>query len=498
MSDASLASAPLERLPSGIAGLDVILQGGLLRGGFYIVAGEPGTGKTILANQISFHLAGEYGRVLYVTLLAENHSRMFAHLRPLAFFEPGLVGEGILYFSGYGALTNEGLSGLAQFLRRAIRQHRATLLVIDALETIVDLAETPLALKRLIHELHVYSESTGCTLLALAQPMTIGSAPVYAMVDGVIELDDRALGLRNVRELVVRKLRGSDYLRGSHQFAIGERGVEVYPRTESRYIGPRRGAMATQRMSIGVSRLDEMIDGGLRAGSSTMLLGTPGSGKTVLGLHFLAAGARRGEPGLYFGGVEAPEQVIEKGDRLGLDLSSLVAQGLIEISPQQELETIVDREAERLLQLVDQQGARRLVIDGIERFDPGGYPERLGLFFSALLGELGARGVTALLSVQMRQLFGPAIEVPVHELSSVVDNIMLLRAVELHAQLYRLLSVLKARDSSYDSTLREFRITSAGLEVAATFESAEAILTGLARPVQSGGGPPPRRALRRQ
>jgi circadian clock protein KaiC len=489
MSDAALYAGPLERIATGIDGLDVILHGGFLRGGIYMVSGDPGSGKTIFANQMCFHHVRAGERVLYITLLAENHSRIFSNLRELAFFDPGPIGETLLYFSGYGALRNDGLSGLSNFLRQSIRQYRASLVVIDGLETAVDVAESSLALKRFIHELHVYVEAMNATLILLAQLDPNVCPPIHAMADGVIELYDRQHDLRAVRELTVQKLRGSDYVRGRHLFNINARGIVVHPRTEALPASTTAtGAHSLERLQTGVVRLDEMLEGGLLPESTTMLLGTPGSGKTVLGLHVLAAGARAGEQGLYFGSTEKPARLVQKATRIGLSFDGWVEQGLIEVVWQPPREPILDVLAERVLDAVRRRGVRRLFIDGIDAFEAAVYPERLPAFFAALTNQLNMLGVTTVIAVEMRELFGPTVEFPSQNFSANIDNIIFLRYVELRSQLYRLLSILKIRDSGYDPAIREFKITDQGLDVAATFESAEAILTGLARPLPADAG----------
>jgi circadian clock protein KaiC len=223
-----------------------------------------------------------------------------------------------------------------------------------------------------------------------------------------------------------------------------------------------------------------------------MVLGTPGSGKTVLGLHFLAAGARKGERGLYFGFDEPAELLIEKADKIGLGFSDHIASGLIDIVWQPPLDNILDALAERLLTLVRAHRVSRLFIDGLSGLERAvGYPERMFAFFAALMIQLRSLGVTTVFSTEMAQLFGPEVELPAAYASGTTDNILFLRYVELRSHLYRLISIMKMRDSAYEAAIREFIITEHGIEVAATFESAEAILTGLGRPIASGERPTP-------
>jgi circadian clock protein KaiC len=232
-----------------------------------------------------------------------------------------------------------------------------------------------------------------------------------------------------------------------------------------------------------------MMHGGPFARSCTMLLGTPGSGKTLLGLHFLAAGARQGEPGLYIGFDEPPEWLLPKADAVGLDFSRHVAAQRIDLLWQAPLDSLLDALAAQLLARVRTRQVRRVFIDGLSGLERAQlYPERMFAFFTALVLQLRALGVTTVFSAEVPQLFGPEVTLPSDYASGATDNIIFLRYVELHAQLHRLISVMKMRDSGYDTALREFRITAHGIVVEATFAGAEAILTGLARPLPPAAG----------
>ncbi len=222
----------------------------------------------------------------------------------------------------------------------------------------------------------------------------------------------------------------------------------------------------------------------------TMLLGVPGSGKTLLGLHFLADGARHGQPGLYFGFNEPPARLIDSARQVSLDMGEHVTNERLHILWQSPVENLLDALAERLLEAVQQWQIQRLFIDGFGGFQNAvAEPERLYPFFTALTHQLYTLQVTTLFSVEMNNLFGPVVEVPIGAASAIADNILLLRYVELRSRLYRLISILKMRGSAHATEIREFKIASEGLAVADTFESAEAILTGLAQ-LRAGSGPP--------
>jgi circadian clock protein KaiC len=499
MEDSLTQPAGLERVPTGIPGLDAILRGGFFRGGIYLILGSPGTGKTILGNQMSFHHVAQGGRVAYVTLLAETHARMLSHIRSLRFFDPAPVADSLYYMSGYRVLQDAGLQGLLDMLRRVIRERRATLLILDGLTILAELIESGLIFRQFIHELQVYAEGLGCTTLLLA-PETGGKELrfEYTMVDGSVELLDRVVGARAVRELEVRKLRGSGYLRGRHLFDINDAGIQVYPRTEALLAAPSPTMVSKrERMPFAIPRLDEMLHGGLLSSSCTLLFGAPGSGKSILGLHFLTAGARVGEPGLYFGFYEPPSWLIAKADQVGLDFGALVRSGTIELLWQPPLEELLDPLVARMLRAMRRRPVRRLFIDGLSVFQAASiYPERIGPVLAALINELRTQDVTTVISLETAQLFTSEVTVPMPGAAETVDNIIFLRYVELRSQLYRLLSIMKVHDSGYDAAIREFKIGPTGIDMAPTFESAEAILTGVARPVSPLRRPAPRRDAR--
>jgi circadian clock protein KaiC len=482
---------PLQRVPSGIARLDMILNGGFLRGGIYMIMGAPGAGKTILGNQICFNHVKSGGRAVFMTLLAETHARMLAHVQPMEFFDPRPVGDGLYYISGYGVLEQEGLAGLLKLIRQVLRERKAELFVIDGLATAEAVADTALSYRRFLHELQVYMETINCTAFLLTQPGASNFYPEHTMVDGLLKLSDQDVGPRAVREMEVEKFRGSGYIRGRHIFEITNRGIEVHPRTEAVLTrAPEHMAGERERQGFGISGLDQMLLGGLLSGSTTTLLGAPGSGKTVLGLHFLRKGALEGEPSIYFGFYETIQRLLEKARHLDQPLDEYIDNGLVKMMWQAPLEEIPDALVEQLLEVINETGAKRLFLDGLEPLGSALiYPDRTPRFFAALMNELRARDVTTLFSSELPDLFSDKVKIPVDGISATTDNIIFVRYVELHSQLYRLLSIMKMRESSYDPSIREFRISGRGIEVASTFESAEAILTGVARPLPPGSGP---------
>jgi circadian clock protein KaiC len=299
-------------------------------------------------------------------------------------------------------------------------------------------------------------------------------------VDGLVELRDVMDGVRAVRELIVLKFRGSGYLRGAHFFDIDERGLNIHARIESRLTLRSDGRAPTaRRLSFGIAGLDKMTGGGALEGTNTLVLGSSGTGKTILGLHFLAAGFPKREPGLYFGFFESPPRLLDAGDQLGLKLSQQVDKGGLEIIWQPAGEQIMDVLAERLLDGVQRRKVKRLVIDGLAGFEESVVrPERLAHFFKSLTNELRGLGVTTILTEELRDLFGPEIRVPLIGAAGVTENIIVVRQIEVASELKRAIAVMKTRETAHDEKLRELTITGRGLQVGEPFPQREAVLTG--------------------
>jgi len=226
--------AVVEPIVSGIPGLDVILGGGFLRGGVYMVLGSPGVGKTILGNQLCFEQVASGGQAIYITLLTESHARLVAHQSHFEFFDPQCIGRSLYYISGYEALETERLKGLLELVGNAVRQHKATFLVIDGLVTAGAMAQSELELKKFIHELQVLVELVGCTTLLLTGAnANEDQYPMRTMVDGLVRLSVETAGMGAVRTIEVMKFRGGANFLGRHFLEITKTGIVIHPRTEA-------------------------------------------------------------------------------------------------------------------------------------------------------------------------------------------------------------------------------------------------------------------------
>ena len=470
-----------ERVLTGIRGLDTILRGGLFRGSVYLVEANPGSGKTILGNQVCFNHVRAGGRAVFVTLLTESHSKMLAQLDGLDFFDASYIGAALTYVTAYQALEKDRLKGLLVLLKKIVRDHDASMLVIDGVVTAGAMAESSTETKKFVHELQAFVEMLGCTTILLTGASDADQYALRTMVDGLFELHVEPFGMDAMRTIEVTKFRGGANLLGRHPFEINDSGLVVYPRVES---DRGRAAKRPDRSDgylapFGIKTLDHMLGGGLHAGSITLTLGTPGSGKTLLGMSFLDDGAKKKERGLYFGFFETPSELPHKGKAIGFDWASHTKKNLIDVVWQPPLDIIADALVEKLVNAAKKHGSRRLFIDGMLGFITAlVHQERAQRFFGALCNELRSLGVVTLFTDETNTFH--RLEFAQPNLISMLDNVIFMRKLEHGTRVHKLISVPKMRGGVGDASMHEYAIGPSGFVVAplsATTQSVVAALT---------------------
>lgn len=451
--------------PTGVPGLDEVLGGGIQRGSLAIVAGPPGGGKTILAHQIAFEAARRGRRTAILTAFSEPTNKLIAHMRPFAFFDQDLLGQSLDVLS-IQQLLEQGLAQATDEIVGAVRAANAGLVVLDGFRGVRETAERPEDARRFIYDVSNRLSLLGITLLLTSEANVrdVAFFPEATTADVLLGLAFDAIGARERRTLEVLKVRGAAPLSGRHAVTIGDEGVTVYPRLEARVA--RLASLAgvnrhdheedsDDLVGTGVAGLDELLDGGLIRGGSTLVVGERGTGKTLLGLQFALQGVQLGQPSLFVSFRETATQLRRKAEPYAWAAAlarALETRGLTVLRTL-PIELRADVLAGNLLALLDETRARRLVLDEIDEIEralvDSGYAHRFHDFMAALLEALHLRDVTALLTCQVAADRRSALEYQLDEAATITDNLIWLRLRSRGARTERSLAVLQAAISGH-------------------------------------------------
>ena len=292
-------AATLERLGTGSSPLDTILGGGLPARSVTVVAGQPGSGKTVFTLQALFHHARQGKKCLYFSTLSEPALKTIRYVQAFSFFDARLIEDRLVFVDLGSALRNGGPEKALQPLIDRVESEGADLVAIDSFKAIHDLMPDISGSRMFVYDLAVGMAAWGATTLLVGEYTAeeIGTAPEFAIADGIVQLTNERQELTAARQFEVLKLRGANYVTGRHFFEIGAEGVTFYPRVRGPAITDDPPVDLTDRVTTGVPGLDELLRGGLPRASTTIVEGGTGTGKTLVGLHFLLEGARRERAG---------------------------------------------------------------------------------------------------------------------------------------------------------------------------------------------------------
>jgi circadian clock protein KaiC len=456
-----------------------------------LLTGQPGTGKTVLASQVAFHHADRGTPVVLATTTSESQAKLLEDLAGFSFFSRQKLGEELFFLSIY-AWLKKGPREAREVLVNTIRERKARLLVVDGLRSVRDLWQDEAKLREFFYELSVGLAAVDCTALFITEyPLSkLIDFPESTTVDGIVSLSfDETPGGR-VRRAEVVKLRGMQHLHGRHLMKIDASGIRILPRAEAVSRPDVDFVPPEGRADFGLPELDTLFEGGLPLYSAALIAGSTGVGKTLLGLHFAAAAARRGEKALVFSFSEPAASLVARARRVSLDLAPLLSSGMLRLRYDPCFEIEADEIAEMLLTELERFGATRLVLEDVEAIERAlDRPSRARPFFGALLIRLRTMGITSLFTRKISKVIGPELDFSDSPLANIAENLLFLRHVELRGRLHRVLSILNLRNSRYDSTLREFEIQDEGVRVLQPMHSAEGLLTGTARPVEASQEP---------
>jgi circadian clock protein KaiC len=442
--------------------MDAVLGGGLPRDGIILVIGLPGAGKTIMAQQCVFANASPERPALYLSTVSEPLEKILRYGQTLSFFDPTAVGRSVHYEDLGSVLHEHGLAGVLDRIRSLIRERRPGLIVIDSFKALHPYAESSSDFRRVLHHLAGMLSAYPVTSLWVGEYGLdeIAVAPEFAVADAIIALGSLRAGERTSRGLQVLKLRGGEFLAGTHGYRLSSDGLDVFPRLAD----PPDATdydLGTTRVRSGVQALDDMLDHGYWPGASTLLAGPTGVGKTVIGLHFVFYGARHGEPGLIATMQEDPAQLERIVQQFGWSL----ADDRVTLMYRSPIDLYLDQWVHELLHAIETTGATRVLIDSFGDLRAASIdPTRFREYVYSLVHRCSRRGVSLMMTYEIPELFGLT-RLTEHSLSQLADNVVLLQYRGLDQVISRSLTVLKTRASHHDAQAREFDITTDGITI---------------------------------
>jgi circadian clock protein KaiC len=451
----------METLTTGDHNFDAVLGGGLPAGSLIVLAGTPGAGKTILAQQICFANATPERKALYYSTWSESHEKLVRHLRPFSFFDAEAVGDRVEFLHLADLVSTGGLGPAAAEIVRRSFEVRPAVIVIDSSKALHDVVPVE-ELRRAIYDLASKVAYTNAVLVFVGEytAAETRSEPEFAIADGIVQLENESHGPTDRRWLRVLKLRGAEVAPGKHSFRVSTDGFRVFPRLETSL--PEQVPAFGGRAQVGPAGVDSLLGGGIPAGDSALVVGPAGVGKTLLALHFVAEGLAQGERCLYLSLQESEHQLRAKAAAIGLDWSSLGDDRLVlrQIAP---VEVDLDVVAELVRTALADGGAQRVVVDSLaELAFAARETERFPAYVWSLAGFVRAAGGTTFFTNETAALGGNA---DLGGLSFLFDDVILLRYVEAESELRRAINVLKMRRSEHEKGLHEFVVDSTGISV---------------------------------
>jgi circadian clock protein KaiC len=470
---------------TGIAGLDNILGGGLTPDRIYLIEGEPGTGKTTTGLQFLVEGAKRGESVVYITL-AETAGELLGVGQSHGWDMNGIHIEEVLppenllqpeaqYTMFHPSEVEMGTT--MQLILQVIESRRPTRVVIDSLSELQLLADTPLRYRRQVLALKQFFASRSCTVMMLDDRTAAGiDLQVRSIAHGVITLEQsvKEYGAERRRMRVV-KYRGVAFRGGMHDYDIQYGGLRVYPRlvaAESRIV-EKRG-----QLQSGLGALDALLGGGLEEGTSTLIAGPPGTGKSSLAAQFVAAAAERGQKSAMFLFEESANNLLNRADGLGMRVREPYNMGTLTIQQVDPAELSPGEFAAAVCEAAD-RGVKVVVIDSINGYLNAMPDERfLTTHLHELLTYLGQRGVVTVLVGVQQGMLGGAMSTTV-DASYLADNVLMLRYFEHDGEVKQAVSVFKKRGSRHERTIRQFSMTAAGIHVGEVLRGFRGILTGV-------------------
>jgi circadian clock protein KaiC len=486
-----LSEVPLNKTstePTGIAGLDEILSGGVPAHRLYVVEGSPGSGKTTFALQFLREGVRLGQRALYVTLsetLEELNDVAASHywtLDGIELLELNSLSERFQEEADYTVFhpSDVELEDTVRRIRAEVERLNPDRVALDSVSELKILSQTSARYRREILGLKQFFAGRKCTVLVL-DDCTTGEdeQQLQSIAHGVFRMEREAREYGTTkRQIHVVKMRGVRFQEGRHDFVIKSGGLELYPRLSARATAAVEEDGAAES---GSSQLDALLGGGLDRASSTLLIGPAGCGKTTLCSQYLIAALQRGEQVACYQFEESRQTFLRRSIGFGMDFEPYIASGRFDLVQVDIADLSPGEFSSRVRRAVEEQGATLIVIDSLSGYLNGLPSERfLLIHIRELLAYLGQKGVATLMTLAQHGMMGVGMQSPV-DVSFLADTVILLRFFEAAGTVRQAISVVKKRRGPHERTLREMRMGSTGVQIGEVLEEFEGVLTGVPR-----------------
>jgi circadian clock protein KaiC len=487
-----MADPLLTKSGTGVPGLDDVLRGGLPRGCLYLIEGNPGVGKTTLAMQFLLEGKRRGEKTLYVTLsetrkelaaVADSHGWDMEGITiiELSTIERAMGGKGstTLFQSAEVELTQ-----LIKMLMEELERARPARMVLDSLSEVRMLAQSPLRYRREILRLKQQLEPLGCTVLLLDDRTSEGTdVQVHSIVHGAVSLNAAPLKYGMFRRsLAVSKVRGVRFREGAHDYIIERGGLRVFARLiASEHHTPFRRTAALS----GNHELDKLLGEGLHYGTSNLIIGPAGSGKSTISTMYAAAAAKRGERVNYYIFDETMATLVQRAEDMHISLSPHVQSGMLKIEQVDPAVISPGELAFRICSAVENDKVRVVVLDSLNGYITAmPHEDFLHLHLHELLTYLNQQGVMTVMVLAQHGLIGP-MGTPI-DVSYLADSVIITRFFEALGSIRKAISIIKKRSGPHEATVRELSMSAGGVQVGPPLTDFQGVLTGV--PSYLGGG----------
>ena len=455
----------MEKIKTGLYGLDEILHGGIPQNCTLLISGSPGTGKTILTQNILFNVSKQNNsKVLYLTTVSEPQIKVLRNQQYFTFFDSNAFMDSVIFYDIGSIILSEGIEKVPEVIEKLIKQHQPVLLAIDSIKAIVDLFSSEQEIRKFIYELNIQLTFWEITTLLIGEyndDNEVQNRPEASIADGILHLYGTEERKHQKRYLRVLKMRGTDFLMGEHCMKITGEGIQLYPRLNPVVKKQTYKSISTYQPT-GISGLDEMLHGGLPSGTTTMISGGTGTGKTLLGLSWICRGAEEKEAGLIITLEESPGLLLKAAESFQWNLTDYVKSGLVDISHISPIEIDLDELMYNIQIKVKENNIQRILINSISSMEIG-IADKIKYtdWLWSTADFFKSQGISLLLIYENQNLFNIS-QVTKHTVSYIADNIIMLFLKRTKLNINKFISVLKMRGSSHSHNVHLFTVTDKG------------------------------------